>query len=383
MRKPSICFVAPNNYALLSGRGDIRHIGGAEVQRALIARELARRGFRVSFVTLDHGQPDGIEHGGIKVFKTCACDDGLWALRFFHPRWTSLYAAMARADADIYYQRTAGAETGQVGLWCRWRKRRFVYAIANEPECDRRHGGFNRHWHERLLYWKGLMLADKVIAQTDIQRRMLAQYFAIDATVIPSCAVEPSTTTHAAQCRLSPTQPHILWIGRFAAHKRLDWLLALAYRCPMYQFDVIGGVNSPTRQVHRVVAHLRQLSNVKMHGIQPYSRMSEFYRRAALLVLTSAWEGYPNMFMESWAHGIPVVSTVDPDGVIRKNGLGRVASNIYELQTATESLVESSSYWSNCSAAARTFFVKNHSITATVNRYEDVLASLYGGGEDR
>src|SRR5262245_66590268 len=67
--KPSICFVTPNGYAVLSGDSSVRHIGGAEMQQALLARELARRGYRVSFVVLDHGQDDGIDLDGIRVLK--------------------------------------------------------------------------------------------------------------------------------------------------------------------------------------------------------------------------------------------------------------------------------------------------------------------------
>jgi hypothetical protein len=79
----------------------------------------------VSFVTLDYGQPDGIQHHGITVYKAYAPDSGLPVLRFVHPRWTGLWAAMARADADVYYTRCAGYEVGQATLWCRRHRRRF------------------------------------------------------------------------------------------------------------------------------------------------------------------------------------------------------------------------------------------------------------------
>ena len=57
--KPTVCFVALNAYAAHFGGHNSQHLGGAEVQQELIARELVKRGYRVSFVVFDHGQADG------------------------------------------------------------------------------------------------------------------------------------------------------------------------------------------------------------------------------------------------------------------------------------------------------------------------------------
>src|SRR5712692_5386498 len=75
--RPSVCFVAPNAYAALSEREDVAHVGGAERQQVLLGKELVRRGYRVSFVVLDHGQPDGEEIRGIRVFKCYRADVGV------------------------------------------------------------------------------------------------------------------------------------------------------------------------------------------------------------------------------------------------------------------------------------------------------------------
>src|SRR5260370_2688808 len=115
LARPSVCFVAPNAYAALSGRQDVAHIGGAERQQVLLSEELVRRGYRVSFIVLDHGQPDGETFRGIRAFKCYKVDSGVRGLRFFHPRLSGVWNAMTRADADIYYQRGADYETGLVG----------------------------------------------------------------------------------------------------------------------------------------------------------------------------------------------------------------------------------------------------------------------------
>ena len=133
--KPSICLVAHFAYGVLSG-GQCGHIGGVERQTALLARWLAARGYDVSILTWDEGQPNDVNTDGIRVIKMCRRSAGIAGLRFFLPRWTSLNSAMRRADADLYYQNCAEYVTGQVALWCRHNRRKFVYSVANDPDVD-------------------------------------------------------------------------------------------------------------------------------------------------------------------------------------------------------------------------------------------------------
>ncbi len=371
--KLSICFVAPNNYAVLSGREDIKQIGGAEVQRMLVARELATRGHDISFVTHDHGQPDGIVHNGIRVYKMCSREAGLPILRFFHPRWSSLCDAMTRASADIYIQRTAGVETGQTAWWCRRHGKRFILSIANDPECDRRLGG-KRQLRERWFYRYGLKRADHVIAQTHRQRQMLAENFGINATVIRSCAPDPGPPADLVAVHKNEGS-RLLWIGRFSAQKRLDRLLSLAERCTDAHFDIVGGGNPPA-DIQASVSKLSALPNVTLHGFIPYGKMNDFYRRASLLLSTSAWEGYPNVFIEAWSRGIPVVSTIDPDDVIMTNGLGAIGESTTELRDGIHRLLSDETMLQTCSHNARRFFVENHTIASTGDGYERVLAEM-------
>lgn len=371
-RPPSVCFVAPKNYPLLAGDGDLRHIGGAEVQRLLIARELVRRGFAVRFVTLDYGQPDGIEHGGIRVYKMCAAEAGWPGLRFIHPRWTSLWAALARADADVYYQRTAGVESGQVALWCRRNGRALVLAIASDIECDPRLPG--KAARERWFFHYALHRADAVVAQTAQQTRRLADHFGVAASVIRSCAPSPVELSPPAK------SPRVLWVGRFAAAKRPELLLELASRCPEWPFDVVGGPNDPGSNRAYVYDALRALPNVTLHGFVPYAQIGARYDAAALLLCTSAWEGYPNTFLEAWSRGLPVVATVDPDGVIGRHGLGRVAGgSAHDLRAAIGALLGHAEERAACAERARRFFGAHHTVAVAGEAYETLLRAVYAG----
>ena len=374
--KPSICFVSPNNYAVLSGRSDLDHIGGTEIQQPMIGCELLRRGYPVSFITLDHGQPDGIMHNGLRVFKMCRSNEGVPGLRFFHPRWTSLCAAMARADADVYYQMNNGAETGQVALWCRRNTRVFIFAVSSDSNCQAAVPGLQTR-RERVLYRWGLRCADAVIVQTQTQQRMLADEMSVPSVLIRSCSVDPY-----AACNDLPTQSNhklkrVLWIGRFVEVKRLELLLDVAAALPDVSFDIVGNGKRGSPYCENLLARVQSLSNVTLRGRVPHSEIGRFYEHASLLVCTSHYEGYPNTFMEAWARGIPTVTTVDPDHIIQTHRVGLVASHATELSAAVRRLLDDhGEEWHACARRARKLHLEHHTIESTTNAYVALLDKL-------
>ena len=112
-----ICFVAQNAYGAIMG-GSRGHVGGVEYQTSIMSRWLAARGYETSIVTWDEGQSAITTSDGIKVIKMCRKDAGLPIFRFFYPRLVSLYSALSRADADIYYTNSADDVTGLTAFWC-------------------------------------------------------------------------------------------------------------------------------------------------------------------------------------------------------------------------------------------------------------------------
>src|SRR4051812_18062509 len=113
-----ICFLGLDNLPVLAPEYGKHTMGGESVQQTLLARALAQRGHAVTMVTLDHGQPDGERWNGINVFKAYRPQEGIPVARFIHPRWTGIWSALWRADADIYYTSCAGMQVGLLALFC-------------------------------------------------------------------------------------------------------------------------------------------------------------------------------------------------------------------------------------------------------------------------
>src|SRR5262245_15875222 len=325
--------------------GAFGHVGGVERQTSMMSRWFAQRGYRVSVVTWDEGQSGQAEVDGVRLIKLWSRDAGWAGVRFLHPRWTSLVRALRCANADLYYHNSAEYVTGQVAAWCRWHRRRFVYSVASDPACDCRLP-LMKTLRERIGYRYGLKTADQVIVQTGTQQHMLREGFGRDSVVIPMPCPEPDLEFCATP--EGPPQPvRVLWVGRFAPMKRVELLLEVAARLPEIGFDLVGGGSGP--DAHSLTEQARAMPNIRVHGIVPRERMPGLYRVAACLCSTSSYEGFPNTFLEAWSFGVPVVSTCDPDGLIKRRGLGATAHDGAGLMTAIRGLLSSALLWRQAS----------------------------------
>ncbi len=377
--KPRICFVAHFAYGAIAGNGR-GHIGGVETQISLMARWLAKRGYRVSMLTWDEGQEDGVEIDAVRVFAMCRKEAGIKGMRFFWPKWTSLVAAMRRAESDVYYQNCGECVTGQVALWCRRHDRRFVYSVASDPDCDARLPEMHTR-RERALYRYGLRHADRVIVQSRRQKQMLQTQFGRDSVLIPMPCPGPRERDCAGYERERGDSSRVLWIGRICEVKRPDRLLDLAEACPDLSFDLVGPAGD-TEYARDVCRRAGTMANVVVHGHASRDRVAEFYKKARVMCCTSEFEGFPNTFLEAWSYGLPIISTFDPDNLIAEIGLGQVVRNASELAGAVRGLLESPDRWRKASQAARAYYMANHTVDRAMEQFERVFCEVVDGAGD-
>ncbi len=382
---PSLCIVSPMALPLLAEEYGERGAGGAELQAASLARALARRGFRVSMVVNDYGQRDGARWHGVTTFKACRPDGGIPVVRFVHPRWTSTWAAMRRADADIYYLNCHSMQVGQVALFARTHGRKSVYRVTSDADCS---PGtlIMRYWRDRKLFSYGLRRVDLVLAQTSEQQAALRRNFGRESLLTDSFVdlTDSFVDSHGSPRPLSQRDIDVLWVGNFRALKRPELLLELARRLPQLRFHMIGG---PTQESPRVYETARSaagaLPNVRFHGLVPYYAVGEFYARARVLAGTSSVEGMPNTYLQSWAAGTPVVAFLDPDRSIASRGLGRTVSSLDEMHAAIVSLCTDQEAWAAASARSFEFARSRHDESRVVKTYVDALRSLHAGSDAR
>jgi len=349
-------------------------IGGVERQTSLMARWFAGRGYSVSVLTWDEGQEDGVEIDGVRVLKMCREDAGVKGVRFLWPKWTSLIAAMRRANADVYYQNCGEYVTGQVALWCRQHGRKFIYSVANDTDCDGRLPEMHTV-RDRTLYRYGLKAADAVIVQTHRQQDMLRTDFERDSIVIPMPCPGPPRGEDVNRTRGAGGSCPVLWIGRICEQKRPDWLLDVAGACPDLRFDLVGPA-ADTEYARRICERATGMANVVLCGPAARDQVPRFYRRAQVMCCTSGFEGFPNTFLEAWSHGLPIVSTFDPDQLIADNGMGIVAQDQQGLVSGIRILLTDRQRWQHASRAARQYYLDNHTVDSVMARFERVFRQV-------
>ena len=367
-----ICLVGLQNLSVHAPEYKDLTVGGDPVQQTLLARALARRGHDVSMIVADLGQADGMRCEGIRTFKAYRPDAGVPVLRFAHPRWTGLWSALKRADADLYYTSCAGMEIGLLARFCRHFDKRFVFRSASDSDCDRS-SLLMRYTRDRWLYAYGLRRADAILVQSASQARTLSRSYGL-ASRVAGMLVEPPLT-------VSTHDLEVLWVGNLRRVNRPDRVLWLAARLPHVAFHMVGGALPDEEALY---AHVRDAAaacgNVTFHGRLPYADVNDLYGRARLLLNTSDVESLPNSYLQAWIRGVPVVTLADPDGVIGREGLGVAARAPDRFAGAIAALLGSGEAWQATSERCRRFMAREFGDDSVMPAYLEAFEQVMHAG---
>jgi glycosyltransferase involved in cell wall biosynthesis len=173
-----------------------------------------------------------------------------------------------------------------------------------------------------------------------------------------------------------PEFPRIIWAGRIDDNKRLDWFLEIAARLPAFGFEIAAAANGAVSKEMELREKAKAIANVRWLGTLSRKEMSQFYLGATCLCCTSKHEGFPNTFVEAWNHGVPVVTTFDPDGLVTRMGLGFTASNPSDFAAAITNLVCDQAKWLQISANVRLYYQNNHQPDAALERFTSLFESV-------
>ena len=366
-----ICFFALNAYPTIAGTPEAR-VGGAEVQQKFLARYLVEQGHEVSFVTRDHGQADAEVLDGITIYKAFKQGAGLPYFRFIHPRCTGSWEALKRANADVYYQRCAGMETGLLSLFCKFHKKKYVFASGSDSDFKQSQI-ITSSARDKYLYTYGLKRANAIATQTLTQKNLLLENFSLNSTVIPN-----SWGTGESINELAGSSGYILWVSTMRRWKRPELFIDLAEAMPEVKFAMVGGAASGEQDVYDAVeARAKKLSNVSFRGFVPFKDIGPIFDGAKIVVNTSEpKEGFPNTFLQAWQRSIPVVSYFDPDNIIKTEQVGKTVASKDEMTEALKMLIDNEAEYSACQQRAKFYFENNHLIDVIGAHYEKLFKGL-------
>ncbi|MDH7513816.1 MAG: glycosyltransferase family 4 protein [Clostridiales bacterium] len=376
-----ICFVMP--YHILENRG-----GGAEVQAWLLAKELARRGFDVSYIA------QSVEGKAGRVEKV----DGVtirWIRYAHYFEWANTqdyYRALKKIYPDVVVQRMTSFVTGVLGLYCRQQKRWFVWICTDDEQPRRWHFLKNQiilnrndkinpikallflfnAWVYDLSRQYGMKQVACAFTQNGFQKKLLKKEFGLNSFLM--------TSGHEIPTKITPAQPRLAnrivsWVANLGRKKRPEKFIELASRAQdlKLQFIMIGSKNDEL--------YIQELFRGKPDNLNWLGRLSfdetlSWFDKATFFINTSLphIEGFPNTFIHAWMHGVPVISFgVDPDGIIKKHNLGYVAQDVRDAIDYVKDLINNSSAYEEISRNVTRYAREKHSIAAMTDSFLNAL----------
>jgi glycosyltransferase involved in cell wall biosynthesis len=341
--------------------------GGAGFQVLEIARRLRELGYPVSLIAGDFGQPFREKIEGFSVYRANRVAHDRSIRRGLRNVWR-LFRAMQATGANVFVLRSTRFLAGMCWLFARLLRADFVFMIASMNNCD-------PHDHEGVppllsrLYAHSLRRANLVTVQTRQQMDLLRERFGADAVIVPNGITVPPFAPPG-----EPPATDVLWVGSLKPIKRPEWLLEFCRLCPDLEFTVIGGPGADTAYTDRIVAQLQTLRNVRYLGFVPPDRVAEHYGRARVLLSTSQQEGFPNTYLHAWSRGVPTCSpSIDPDGVIARNGLGIIDPDPHALAHSLRSLLRDPLAYAATSRRCHDFVSSHHSSERTAAAFLEAL----------
>jgi glycosyltransferase involved in cell wall biosynthesis len=362
-----LIFVNDSVYKYASGAPSA--VGGAERQQWLLARALAAAGWSTIVAVSEELKAgkrtliDGVEFVGITPGHGHVL--------------SAWYRFLLSERPDYWYWRGANHLLGPTVEIAKLARVSTIFAAAFDTDVRP-----SRALSQRARWWPlyawGLSRTEKIFVQHSGQLSDLPSKLRHKAAIVPSMIHTLSTITPHQE-----RQPYIAWVGMLRQPKRPDLLLEIARKSPHLRFVVCGGPSdhrSPTGFGARIAAELNVLPNVDFRGQVPPDKAHETIANASLLLCTSEGEGFPNIFLEAWSSGTPVVSLkIDPDHVIESLRLGTVSGTVEGAISDLNGLMSSPERRDKIAVRARRHVMATHSETAVVAAFE---SALYGSRTD-
>lgn len=343
----------------------------------LLAKELVKRGFDISFIVDDYGQNPVELMDGIKIFR---CRSNHFnGIKYLFLKQYLIWKSLQEVDADVYYYRTASPVTGLIALFCLLKKKKFVYSIAHKADVD---GTLILESYLKdmplfigLIYKQlfkfGLKAADCIIAQTEEQEELLMQNFHRASIVIKSMHPLPDGRP------IKEDPPIVLWVSSMQEFKRPELFMNLAKSIPSGRFQMIGGASCNNKFYIEIKAEASKIPNLEFIGFVPYIEISQYFEKASIFVITSIAEGFPNTILQAWARYTPVVSlNVDPDEIICRYELGFHSSTFEQMVLDVEGLLRDTPLREEMGLKGREYVEREHSMNASVEKYLKVFEGL-------
>jgi glycosyltransferase involved in cell wall biosynthesis len=291
-----------------------------------------------------------------------------------------ILSALQETKPDIIYQRSGSAYTGACAWYAQQKKIPWIWHISHDldvmPDIVSHKSWLKRTLNaiEKKCVEYGIHHASYIIAQTNKQVELLKTYY----QRTPDQVIRNFHPDTEAPIRKGK-KIKIIWIANFKPIKQPELFVQLAEELENVidaEFIMIGNSGNP-KQYDQLLNKIKSTKSLTYLGEQPQSKVNELLSESHLLVNTSLLEGFYNNFIQAWIREVPVVTlTVDPDDLIKNEGIGICAGSYETLKTKIVDLASSPELRRKMGQKGKAYVKTNHSMRNIDKIHEIVMRLL-------
>lgn len=347
----SLFFYSIYTDTILNDRKPPVAIGGADVQMAMWAKEFAKNDTVYTFSYFTKRIFSSREWGITFCFSPLV-RKVMFILNRIKP-----YIVVSKKP-DIIVLRSIPSEINSLEKARKAIKSKLLFMIASDMDVNPDAFGWDKRFPELISK------ADFVIAQNEYQYNIAKEKLGVKNIALISNIWNGEIFGAIDNTKLYD----YIWVGNFREIKRPEWIYEIAKNNPNKRFAVVG---ASLGHYSSLCDSFNKLSNLDYLGSKTLFETTKLIAKSRCLLCTSVKEGFPNTFLQAFSNNVPVISTVNPNGIIDKYHLGFIADNIETFND----LIKEDAYKQIISSDIETYFKENHSVKKGVETIKKLIAN--------
>lgn len=315
--------------------------GGAERVLSNLANHWAINQKSITLITIDSTRPfyelvPSIEHITLGLTDNSNRNllKGIWGN---YQRVKALRRLLKQINPDVLISFITDANLIAI-LASRWLKMQIIVSDRVNPYVEWTVNNLYKIYLKRWLY----SFASYVVVQT----RGANDYY----TWLPKSKLKVINNPIQEGFKALPKvvrESIVLAVGRLEHQKNFSMLIEAFSKIDAKNWRlIIVGEGNEQYILEQLILEKNITNKVKLVG--KAQDVTEWYQKASIFVLSSRFEGYPNVLIESMSMGLAAISTdcdFGPSEIIEhgKNGLLITSENVTEMINALQKLIEDSS----------------------------------------
>jgi glycosyltransferase involved in cell wall biosynthesis len=360
-----ICFIAPKAYQLFNPKIKST-FGGAEVQLSLLAKELAKdQKLDINFMVADYGQKSKELINNVKIWKSLNFKKNILSQVF------SFFKIFNKINADIYIQRTLTPQSGIIALYCKLKRKKFVYMVAHDRETDETHELYN-DFIKSFLAKLTFKLASKIIVQNEYELINLKKRYPKKKISILKKGLKIN------DFKKNKMRYDAIWVGRCEIWKNPEIFLEMAKAFPKNKFLMICPKATNKEEYFKEI--LKKASNLKNLNFIEFienNKITELLYQSKVFIFTSNQEGdWPMTILEATSCCVPVISSkLNYDYLIDKyNGGIYCNNNFNKLKESFKDLILNNKKLKEYSKNAYKYAKDYHNIKVNAKKFKEIIS---------